>query len=213
MVAERTRGFTLVEVLVALAILGLTSTLLAVALRNSQLVLTRVVGGGNADRELVDFQNTLRLWLGSAHPFPPNRTPGQTIYALHGTSNEIIFSAPLTASEGQNDLYRIKIYLDGSSKSVSAGIEPDRFSIDVPSERISLSLIRNVEALEFSYLDWEDTDNWHATWEGRDNLPAAIKVSIAFLEGDAPKFHMLAVYLKVTGQQICRFDPVVRRCR
>ena len=171
----RDRGFTLLEVLVAVAVLGLIIGALyggvSITLRAAQRQDT--VLGKTGDYDAVD--RALRRMVAEADP---GGRPG--IVPLQGTSGRVTFSSRMPERAG------------GAPADVAVGMtagslvlrwSPRRAGRPIgpgPAPR-EAELLRGVQRVELSY--WAAT-GWRSEWAEPD-LPALVRLRVTFPPGDS----------------------------
>ena len=177
---ERTAGFTLLEVLVALVILGFIISGLAAS---TQLGLSAIgVQSKNlaehGDLEPVD--GLLRRLVGNMALPNDGQQPG-----LVGDDAGFgcVTRAPLSQDPGFTPRVDAFLSLDNAHRLVlrwSPHLHAERLAPrSPPTEEI---LLRGVERLEVSYLS-PDRASWATFWS-RTDLPALIRIRLVFRPGD-----------------------------
>ncbi len=207
-------GFTLLETLVALALLGLLAVMFSQGLQQGQRVFASTTRAHDDKRKVIEARETLTRWLSMAQPYNPDRSGVTTINPISGDGADLTFSASIDPTPGQDDLYRIRLWYDAASSEVRMAFQPDRNDLDSPSNANPLTLLNEVAGVQFEYLDIDMAGSgptWVTDWQARPDLPEAIKVSMTF--ANSTSWPHLIVPLVITGREFCAFDPVSRRCR
>lgn len=181
----RSGGFTLLETLVALVVLGL----LVVG-------LTHGVGTGLAlwhaqsrrlgeAADLDAAERTLRNLL-SGIPASPGGDAAPGTVTFDGSSNRLVFVGVLPTGLGTTQLANIQIALKGRRLILSW--TPHRHEIsDVPPPKpYDTELVGGVRRLELAYWGSTAPDQpaaWQGQWQG-PQLPDLIRVRVLFVAGD-----------------------------
>ena len=207
-------GYTLIELVVALAILSLTSVLIVEGVRLGTHAWMSV----NAKLARADAvsvaQHALRSLLERAYPSGPGQSEGSADQpTMHGTSDEITFTAPGAHSLG-GIMFRYRLYLsrEAGSQSLQIASQPDDRS-KAGSDQAE-SLVDDVADLRIDYLARESASGaWQSGWEGRADLPRLIRVKLHFTHGNNGDWPEFVVRPRIDAPVDCHFDLVSRRCR
>jgi prepilin-type N-terminal cleavage/methylation domain-containing protein len=181
-------GFTLIEVLVALTLLGLIATMVAAGTRLGLDLSAR--GNAKTDALRMEYlqRNILRSQVRGALPFGywvrENDMLVERI-AFEGRQDRIRFVSRYGVMDGPGSIPRwIDIYLDKEGDRKSALIleehrilPPDNRPDTTTANRIGIG---NCAGLRFEYLDRSsDPPNWISTWDAVDQkglLPSAVRM-------------------------------------
>jgi len=206
-------GFTLLELLVAIALLALVSlpVSLAVGMGVSIWQSTHEVIDDTEYTALV--RSSLRKWLEAAYPFDVNRVVGEQTFPMAGSATDIVFSAPVHPDTSINGLYRVNLSWSADSQDVTLKltVDPGR---NVHEEAPQI-LLTDVTEFEFSYLTSNpdpQLTSWGASWQSQYSLPAALRIRLQFADATR-KWNDLVVPVQVVDWAHCAFDEVSRECR
>ncbi|MEX2644458.1 MAG: prepilin-type N-terminal cleavage/methylation domain-containing protein [Acetobacterales bacterium] len=186
---RRQAGLTLIELLVALALLGLIVGALGGALG------TGLAGTRSLDRKVERLeevrltQATLRRLLESARPVQwqePGPSGGQVV-GFDGARERLDFVAMMPAWPAQGGLHLMRLALEDGRllllRRISAGEEPG-FDFDRLSERTVL--MEGVSALHLSFYGAETerrAARWHDDWQGATALPRLVRIDVERSDG------------------------------
>lgn len=185
-----TRGFTLIEVLVAILILSIMAV---VAYRGLSVVLDtqrRVTEVNDTWRAYVLAFTQIGMDVGAAAPFPSSDGMRQQPPMLGSATPDGADGAQLSMTvmgdpdhpSARNDLRRVGYRLRNGRLEYM--LWPDRNG-GVQTPRV-VTLMDGVERAQFRYMD--DNDTWQAAWPtaaGQSGLPRGLEVTLQ-VKGKAP---------------------------
>ena len=190
------RGFTLLELLVAITLLGLLMAALFGGLRLGARVWESAEARLDASARVQVVQEFLRQRLAAALPLEVMMLAedGRLGFAFRGTAEELRFAGPLPEHLGAG-IYLMQLTLaeggaEGERRDLvlrwqpldPAGDSPER--PPEPDERV---LVEGVEALELAYfgaLDPREPADWWPEWTEQDAFPGLVRVQLRFAPGD-----------------------------
>ena len=189
------RGFTLLELIVSLSILGLLMVLLFSGMRFG----IRASDSGNDETNRVVqirlAQGTLRRQLRQASPIH-NRNPDNTKQIIFtGASDELSYVAPLAGAV--TGLYLITVRSDMTGNKLVMEYVPWAPGVEnaaAQSDRSEVVLLESVEEARFAYLGTAYPGRpavWMDRWESTTTLPRLVHIEVDFDDGhedDWPTF-------------------------
>jgi prepilin-type N-terminal cleavage/methylation domain-containing protein len=215
---QRMSGMTLIEVLVALLLLSLLSTGILTAFRIGQKSYDQVLRVDRGEWRSVVTQRFVRQILESAYPFEPD--VGAQALGLEGGSDRLKVSAPATQGLGATGLERfefVNVRRPDGLFDLRVFVRPDRNGrgeagrVD-EGDHDGETLIERARSVRWSYFDAGDAGRWLDEW-GEQRLPALIRLSVAFPEGDSRQWPDLVAATRVTNDANCEYDFVKQDCR
>jgi general secretion pathway protein J len=196
------RGFTLLELLISVALLALLTTFLFEGLR----LVTHGLGpqSDRLDRasRIAVAQNFLRAQLADARPVL-ERASGWKSIEFDGRPDGIDFVSIAPESVSLAGLEALSVVFD---KTGARGGElllrwrryegtPPTIASDVRNSR----LLENVRSAEFAYFGVASPNQppaWHAAWQNMTYLPSLVRLSLEF--SDAQRMPELVIALRLS---------------
>ena len=221
MSAMKMRGFTLLEMTIALALFALMAAVLYGSLR----MAGRSWDGGEAKvAQVSDFRQTeqfLREHLAGQYP-QRLRKVVELPLLFAGTQDELRYTATLPPRVEEGGLYyfRLAVVKDGAhSRLVLERIVPDLDgSLDQSFGEADRSVLaEGIDSIRIDYLgrDPNSADanaaTWRDRWDDKQKLPMLIRIEIRPV--NAPAWPLLVVEPRRAPEAGCRnWDPVQQRC-
>lgn len=179
---SKTRGFTLIEVLITISLLGLLMVIVSSALILSNRTLS--INDGYSDRlnEIRSVHSFLRSSLQKSLPFAFLRDTKDTLWIFDGEKEIMRFVAPMPSHlSGGVQLHSLEV-VDNDNTTGSLQI---RFSQITPQGLAPWgtpqTLLRNIKHLTFNYKGLDNNQRvttWLEHWQWPDRLPQYVKVSL-----------------------------------
>lgn len=216
------RGFTLIEMLVALALVSLMSVAMLEAYRFSQRTLVQTTRIDAAARDIANAQRVIRRLIEQAYPFEVIAA-GESAAprGLSGDGKQVVFSAPASANLGGVGLYRYTLALNqDNALEMSWVLDRNGRPATAPESGISHEIVLDgVRGLTISYLELvargngEIELNWQDEWIDKSTLPASVRVRVEFGQNDRRQWPELIVAPRISADANCVFDVVSQMCR
>lgn len=213
--SRRQCGFTLIEVLVALALMAMIATILITSLQIGGMAWQRVTRTTSQNDDIAQTQDFLRRRL-------------STLYPYAGDSDHARRSALLSANEGYLE------FTSDAPDAVDSGMTRYRLSVDRSSGDLEVQsrsdidgsfpevdrwaterLLRHVDSFAVQF--WQPANGspgrWVDRWDDLTLVPPLIRIDIAFSANDPRQWPPLYIESRVTTSINCEFDVVSRQCR
>lgn len=206
-------GFTLIEAMVALALIALLGVVMFEGVRFGQVAYGKVVRQGGAAWSTFSSQQLLRRILESAYPQEPL---GSGAYGLQGQHDALTVTAAAVQAAG-GSLLRYRMFMrretDGSNALVISW-QPQRVGDAGEISAVQEVLVDHIVALEWSYgsSDAAGAFTWHDSWQQTQSLPALIRLRVRFAPEDARRWPDLVIAPRITDDANCAFDVTAQRC-
>lgn len=211
--AHRQAGFTLVELLVSLAILGMMAAMLLSGLVTGRRVWERVEHRTQAGEDVMAAQDAVRalvrrsVALGS---LDGSRT--RVLFTGDERQMQFISAAPDALAPMPPMTYRLGLSAGGA---LTLDRLPD-LATDDSGAVTRLVLARGIAGLEFSYFGPTPPDNnlrWRSRWVRQSALPRLVRIRASYRQGDKRVWPDLIVQPSATIDTLCVYTPATGRCR
>ncbi len=218
--ADRVReaGFTLLEMLIALALFSLLSMTLFGSLRLAIGAWTRGNAHGEEVGQTLHVQNLLRRLVEDAYPLFLTDDPPDGHVDFDGTLQAVTFLASTPIVLGTGGRSRISLSAQPRGNQVDL-VLTSNLELARPDDRSVLMrkpLLPDLAAVEFSYFGRLASDRnpvWHPQWKGQSALPQLIRVLVRFPSDDPRIWPELVITPRITADVGCVHDLLTNRCR
>jgi general secretion pathway protein J len=215
---RRDAGFTLVELLVAITLLGFIAVLIFGALRfgtraweRSEAVIVQV-------DDIGVTQALLRRLVGEAYPmFIPD--PARPRVDFAGAGDRLSLLAPLPDALESGGMARFTLFARerAGRGELDLAWQPELAREgDASGQPRQEPLVTGIARLEIAYFGSErpsEAASWHDRWSDQMALPALVRIRVEFPREDGRVWPELVVAPRLTVDQSCLYDPVTRHCR
>jgi len=213
--ARATAGFTLVELLVALVIMGFISLMLASSLHTGIMAWHRTDALDATSGDLLSSRTLLEDRVGFAYPYYDLTDPTAPLVRFEGTEDHMVFLAPTPLAIGGAGFarYRLSIEADetGARLMLAASREQAWDDTAEPSP-----LVERAAAITLDYFGADEGDGslrWQASWTNRRRLPRLIRIRVQFGAGDLRVWPDLIIAPRIAEDVNCVYDALTFQCR
>lgn len=213
-------GFTLVELLVALTLVGLLTTLVFGGVRLAARAWGRTDDRSAEAADRWAVANVLRDAITAAYPAFASADPRDHTIVFDGEAGSLALLAPLPQAIGAGVTAQMRFYLagDGPSKTLFLGWRLDLPAAEsggqLPENRVVL--LDRVRRIGFAYFGADAPDAaavWHERWAGSTALPQLVRVHLERSDPALPDWPDLVAAPKAMINTACIFDPLTGDCR
>ncbi len=189
------KGFTLLEVLVAITIFALVITVLYAGYR----IAIRSWESGErthaAVSELRLAGSFIRRHATQAFPLAISKSNAWRLW-FDGEARGLVFVTAMPTYLGQGGMYEMTLKVDQQDDGASLVVSRRLLHPDAEPGRPGVSdlarpLLENLESAQFAYFGATGEDgeeSWHTSWQGRQRLPRLVRLRIdSKLVGDWPE--------------------------
>lgn len=176
--SRSSHGFTLLELLVAISLLGLVFVLISGGIRFG----TKAWVAGSQARAMVDdrriVQGVLLRQLGSALALPVETTRLTRAVEFEGTPARITFVGTAPALAAPPGLYRYRLELEHGDDGVSLVLS---WRSSKPAREGRETLVTGLGSAVFAYYGdprGERVRQWRDSWEDGVKLPQAVRLAV-----------------------------------
>jgi general secretion pathway protein J len=213
-------GFSLVEMLVSLAVMGMAAWILTAGIQRVALGMTVANRTDSRLDGVSSAQFLLRQRLAAIEPVTDPEAGGKAIeFAGQAESLDFIGRAADRAAPDALQRYRLRRDPDGDLVLLSLNTLDSRVD---PRSRQSLgwtplTLISGTTRLSIRYLGQnpqvaEQHAVWQGNWSDRNSLPMLVRVSVELANGDRRNWPDLVVHPMAATPQPCTRDAITGGC-
>lgn len=211
-------GFTLVELLVGLALFSLLVTLLFDNVRFGLRAWQSA--GANAaqfERSMIS-QDLLRRTIGNLYPMMVTSGALQQQIDFEGTKEAVSFlgNAPIASNGGGRFRFSVFVERRQAQADLVVSATPELASPNDQSMTTKTLLVSGIDQAEFSYFGETTTERklqWNDSWTKRSEIPRLVRLRVQFRSGDARLWPDLLIAPRILADVSCVCDPITMRCR
>ena len=195
---KRQRGFTLIEILIAMTLLGLLMAMLFGGLRlGTRAWEASDVRSADLAR-LEAVQGFIRRALTGAYPLiTTGDDDAKRKITFTGGTQAVEFTALMPAHFGVGGFYSITLAVEDGADDrrlvfrrqlFQSGAEetspPPAAGADEEKEKILLDRISKAEFSYFGATEKDETPAWRDEWQDQKSLPDLVRLNVTFADGD-----------------------------
>lgn len=210
-------GFTLLELLVALALLGLVATMALGGVRLGARTWETVGARAEAMGRTQMVRAFLARELSQAMPVLIPSSDGSERLAYEGDRQTLTFVAPLASHFGLGGAQRLRLSIVDSEDRGEAGKElvlvrrtfdPDEeFAAELETRDEMHVLLDGIAEAAFSYRAGDEGSGWSDVWLNESALPGLVRLDVTFDDNAVGDWPSLLAVTRITADADC-FMPV-----
>ena len=213
-------GFTLIEILTALTLVGLLATLVFGGVRLAARAWERADARAEDAADRWAVENVLRDAITAAYPAFASADLDDRGIVFDGEAHSLVVLAPLPRAVAAGVLAQMRFYLRGGepSKALVMAWRLDLRSSDgggaLPETPIVL--LDRVRRIDFAYFGVDeagDAPAWQGSWADRTALPQLVRIHLERSDPALPAWPDLVAEPRRMINTACVFDPLVGQCR
>jgi general secretion pathway protein J len=215
-------GFTLLELLVALLLLGMISTMALGGVRLGARTWETVTAKAGENGRMQTVRAFLARELAQAVPVLVTDGGGVRLLAYEGDRESLVFVAPLAPHFGLGGFQRLELSITDDDPAAGKQLilnrrlfyRDDGLDAAAEEEDELHILLEGVEEAEFAYREGgRDGGGWSSDWRDRDELPALVRLRITFKDGRKAVWPDLLVAGRITTLPGCLPAEAGSGCR
>ncbi len=219
MIPRRNAGFTLLEVMIGLALLGLIVTLLFAGLRFAGRGSDAVEEASARANRMRIVQSLLRRELAAVYPYRWKKTADMRL-AFAGRQDGLLFVSSTPPRAGQGGLHQVELLIDEAEKDGLRLLmrrripDPEQRDFDGLEDMDGVVLLDGLEVAAFQYYGADTPTgrpSWRDKWEDPQRLPRLVRLRLQ--PGGTAAWPDLVAALRVHEWTGClSWDLVNERC-
>jgi len=218
--ANTQAGFTLIEVLIGIAVLAMLGTLIANGIRIGGRAWNNAERQSASSDDMVQVQNLFQRTIVRARPAYASTDPHDLTIAFTGQADSLSLMAPQPGTQYGGAWVQQRFYVgrSGGSRALFASLQLDMASLADNRARPANPdvLIDHVAAVRFAYFGSAGPGQvpaWQDTWIGRDRLPDLVRIAITRDDPRLRAWPDFVVGTRATANAACIYDVYANGCR
>ena len=216
------RGFTLIELIAAITLLAVLTTILMGTVRGAERSTSAANDAVERTEQYARTQAFLREHISGVLPMRWRREVSQPLKFI-GTSSNVTYFAPVTSQIAEGGVMWWQLAVAKSQLKSQLVLrrrpsDPEEKAVpDLSSSEQPIVLADNIESLSITYFDAgddpltnPDAGAWRDSWDENARMPSMIAIRVT--ESGGKRWPDLYVPVKLSQALGCNFDFQRQRC-
>ena len=218
---ERCRGFTLLEVLISLALFGIALSLLIGGFRYTTRAWEKSEEYSTDTANLQAVHRVFKNTLGRAFPVTVNEGT-DNLYAFEGSENRVRFATFLPPYPDQAGLYEVRFDIHRKKGLYQLTMSREAFSEEafrrdenIPEAGTTV-LLETVQPPAFSFFGSPDavqSPDWHPAWDSDTQYPSLVRLTLPNGDTGQPVWPEIVTEIEINIDSACIFPTSTGKCR
>lgn len=205
-------GFTLLEMLIVLALLGLLVVVLVGMISLGINARARITAVADDHEDLASLRRILVQELGRAYP-DWIKVGDRKMIDFDGGTDHVAFLAPALETMGPGLAhYRLSMAQDHGRNEI---LLEARLATDNPPDGLSADFALGLAEIKFRYFGFPRDGGaalWQDDWTMRTSPPDLVAISVSFPRGDRRAWPLLVIHPGIDADISCEIDVGTHRC-
>ena len=219
--ARLERGFTLIELIAAITLLAVLTTILMGTVRGAERSTSAANDAVERTEQYARTQAFLREHISGVLPMRWRREVSQPL-KFNGKSSSLTYFAPVTSQIAEGGVMWWQLAIAKSQQKSQLvlrrqAVDPEEKSVPDLSSAEAIVLADNIDALSISYFDPgddplnnPDAGTWVDSWDENARMPSIIAIRVT--ETGDKRWPDLFIPVKLSQALGCNFDYQRQRC-
>jgi general secretion pathway protein J len=207
--ARRDDGFTLVEMLVSLALLGMAAMMMATGFSSGQRIWMSQERRAAAGQSVEAAQSLIRDRIERLHPATLFET-GAAYADIDGDADHVDFIALPSDAERPAPMRRYRLSLGDRGQLMLSSPDP---AAGEPRSQPVLGGVREMQISYFGPASDGGSPAWQEDWSRRETPPELVRVRLSFAPGDPRSWPELIIRPAASVDTLCTIMAETGRCR
>ena len=216
------RGFTLIELIAAITLLALLTSILMGTVRGAERSTSAANDAVERTEQYSRTQAFLREHISGVLPMRWRREVGQPL-KFSGAQTSVTYFAPVTSQIAEGGVMWWQLAIAKTQQKSQLVLrrrpsDPEEKAVpDLSSAELPIVLADNIEGLSISYFDAgddplnnPDSGTWVDSWDENSRMPSIIAIRVT--ETGGKRWPDLYVPVKLSQALGCNFDYQRQRC-
>lgn len=206
-------GFTLLELLVAMTLLGLLTVVLFSGLHFGTQVWARSEAATTNANRVQSVQILLERELSHAYPLFVTKDAADAFVAFEGGPHAVTFLGP--DPEGSGAMLRIAVEAIRNGKGTALQIVAHPELSDSGRETVLAQLdgVRSLDLAYFGATERNVAPAWHDTWRDAKHLPALVRIRATLAIASRATWPSLVIAPRIAADSGCKIDVLTKTCQ